>query len=223
MAAQPVLQQAQAQRRRQPGDRAARGRQAQPAEPGGPTVSIAADHCVGCLACADVCQPDALRQVPDAWAVTADVSRCTGCRRCVSACPFGVITVTGGTRNRHQIVVDNLQAALLSTCPTSWRVSTTGPSFWTALGQPTVVPDLAVVHDTGAEAAWPGQDRGRVALVIEVVAPSTREMDLGRKRDLYWQRDVAAYWTVDQRTGKVTVQWSLNPAWFDRWAAFTFD
>jgi ferredoxin len=189
--------------------------------PGRLDVAVAADHCVGCLACADVCQPDALRLLPGAWAVDVDVARCTGCRRCETACPFGVITVSGATRTRHQVVVDSLASALQSTCPAGWRISTTGPAFWTALGQPTVVPDLAVVGDDTAAGPWPRQER-TVALVVEVVAPSTREMDLGRKRDLYWQREVASYWTVDQRTGQVTVQWSLRPAWFDRWAAFTF-
>jgi len=185
-------------------------------------VTIAADHCVGCLACADVCQPDALQLLPDAWAVGVDLNRCTGCRRCETACPFGVIRVSGGTRNRHQVVVDNLRNALASSCPAGWRVSTNGPAFWTAIGQPTVVPDLAVVRDETAVTPWPSHDRTAVSLVVEVVAPSTREMDLGRKRDLYWQRDASTYWTVDQRTGRVTVQWALQPAWFDRWAAFTF-
>lgn len=185
-------------------------------------VSIATDHCVGCLACADVCQPDALQLLPDAWAVGVDLGRCTGCRRCENACPFGGIQVTGRARNRHQIVVDNLRNALAASCPAGWRVNTNGPAFWTALGQPTVVPDLAVVRDDGAAVPWPPHDRATVALVVEVVAPSTRDLDLGRKRDLYWQRDVSTYWTVDQRTGRVTVQWALRPAWFDRWAAFSF-
>ena len=201
------------------------GQQPQPTEQmqvGSLEVTIAADHCVGCLACADVCQPDALHLLPNAWAVSYDASRCIGCRRCEAACPFGAIHVSGRTRTRHQVVVDNLRTALISTCPAGWRVSTTGPAFWTALGQPTVVPDLAVVRDESAAAAWLPGDHTMVALVVEVVAPSTRDMDLGRKRDLYWQRDVATYWTIDQRTGQVTVQWSLRPTWFDRWAAFSF-
>jgi ferredoxin len=193
-------------------------------------VSIAADHCVGCLACADVCRPDALALLPDVWAVGVDIGRCTGCRRCEKACPFGVLQVTGATRNRHQVVVDNLRDALASDCPAGWRVSTTGPAFWTALGRPTVVPDLAVVHDdraaegaaAGAAVPGPPHDGTAVALVVEVVAPSTRDLGPGRRRDLYWQRDVPTYWTVDQRTGRVTVQWALRPAWFDRWAAFSF-
>lgn len=198
------------------------GQHPQRADVGALEVSIAADHCVGCLACADVCQPGALRRLPGAWAVEADVTRCTGCRRCVPACPFGVIGVTGGTRNRHQVVVDSLRSALGSSCPAGWRVSTGGPAFWTAMGQPTVVPDLAVVRDDSAGAPWPTVDRTTVALVVEVVSPTTRDLDLGRKRDLYWQRDVSTYWTVDQRTGRVTVHWSLRAAWFDRWAAFSF-
>lgn len=185
-------------------------------------VSVAVDHCVGCLACADICQSKALRLLPDVWAVTADTSRCTGCRRCMSACPFGAINVSGGTRTRHQVVMDNLCTALGSTCPAQWRVSAPGPAFWTALSQPTVVPDLAIVQAGGLAGPWQAPDHLTVPLVVEVVAPSTRDEDLGRKRELYWQRDVGTYWTVDQRTGRVTVQWSLRPAWFDRWAAFSF-
>jgi ferredoxin len=192
-------------------------RQARRVEFGPPEVRVAVDHCVGCLACVDVCQPDALRLMPGAWAVAVDSSRCNGCRRCVTACPFGVITVSGAPRTRHQLVLDNLRSVLTSQCPAGWRVYTAGTSIGATLGQSLLMPDLAVVRDELSAEPWPPHQPATVALVVEVVSPSTRGADLGRKRDVYREQGVPTYWTVDQRDAKVTVHWSTHPAWFDHW------
>jgi ferredoxin len=190
--------------------------------PPGIDVAIGVDRCVGCLECASVCRPEALRLMPGAWAVEVDVDRCTGCRRCVPACPFGAIAVTGQPRSRHQLVLDTLHSALSSTCPRGWTVTTTPPAFRSAVHAEPVTPDLAVVRSPRPGVEWLGREDALVSLAVEVVSPSTREADLGPKRDLYWQCGVTSYWIVDQRTGQVAVQWRRASDWFDRWAGFAF-
>jgi ferredoxin len=188
----------------------------------GISVNIEVDRCVGCLECAEVCRPDALHLIPGAWAVEVDLDRCTACRRCVSACPFGAIGVSGEPRNRHQLVVDALGAALASTCPSGWVVTTTPPTFRAAVESELAAPDLAVVRSTRLGLEWLGREEVLVPLVVEVVSASTRQVALGPKRHLYWQCGVTSYWTVDQQTGQVAVQWSRLSGWFDRWAGFAF-
>ena len=186
-------------------------------------VDVGSDRCVGCLECARVCRPAALRLIPGAWAVEADPRLCTACRRCEPACPFGAISVTGEPRTRHQQVLDGVRAALASTCPRGWHVTATPPDFRTG-PDPTgpAVPDLAVLRAELPGVEWLGRDDPAVPLVVEVVSPTTRVRDLGAKRDLYWQWGVTTYWTVDQRTGQVAVQWARSRSWFDRWAGYAF-
>lgn len=188
----------------------------------GIAVGIAVDRCVGCLECATVCRPDALRMIPGAWAVEVDLERCTACRRCVPACPFGAIDVTGEPRNRHRQVLDRVLAALTSTCPGNWSVTTTPPGFRSVVHREPVVPDLAVVRRPQPGVEWLARDEPLVPLVVEVVSSGSREADLGARRDLYWQCGVTTYWTVDQRSGLVAVQWARSRSWFDRWAGFAF-
>lgn len=49
------------------------------------TVALEADECIGCGACVDRCQMDAIR-MEDGCAVV-DLDRCIGCGLCVTACP----------------------------------------------------------------------------------------------------------------------------------------
>jgi ferredoxin len=189
---------------------------------GTPGLNVIGDHCVGCSACVEVCQPGALQLMSGVWAVAADPDLCNGCRRCVPACPFGLVTVSGMTRTRHQLVLDNLATALASSCPPGWRVYTGDPSAVSTLAATRVVPDLAVSCEEPQAGTWPGHTPGTVVLVVEIISPSTRSADLGHKREVYRAHGVPAYWTLDQRDGQVTVHWSGHPTWFDRWAGNTF-
>ena len=79
---------------------------------------------------------------------------------------------------------------------------TAGTSIGPTLGQSLLMPDLAVVRDERSAEPWPPHQPAIVALVVEVVSPSTRGADLGRKRDVYREQGVPTYWTVDQRDAK---------------------
>ena len=60
-----------------------------------------------------------------------------------------------------------------------------------------VQPDLFVVPlvDGAPMRAW--TDVGRLLLTVEVLSPSTRRTDRGRKRILYREKAVPEYWIVD--------------------------
>lgn len=185
-------------------------------------VSVDPARCVGCLACATVCRSDVLRRRPDVWVVTADAERCTGCRRCVNACPLDAITVNGPTRNRRQLVVDALRSSLASTCPRGWTVVSGTPRFQAGPGAEVLIPDLAVLRTPGPGTEWLGPDDVRVPLVVDVLSSAARPETINARHQVYWRAGVPTCWTVDQRTGYVTVQWSARPDWYDRWAGYAF-
>jgi Uma2 family endonuclease len=45
----------------------------------------------------------------------------------------------------------------------------------------------------------------RPILVVEVVSPSSRQRDYGKKRDFYMQREIPEYWIVDDDRRAITV------------------
>jgi ferredoxin len=185
-------------------------------------VSVAVDRCTGCQQCIAACTGGAVELMPDAWAVELHTARCTGCRKCVPACPFRAITVTGPVRNRHRVVLDGVHEALTRSCPPGWRAATAEPVLRPGPDAPPVSPDVAVVRVPQRGVEWLPITGSPIGLVVEVVSPSSRARDLGSKRDLYWRCGVPAYWTVDQVTGRVAVQWSHRPAWFDPFATAVF-
>ena len=60
-----------------------------------------------------------------------------------------------------------------------------------------VQPDLFVVPLVNGLPMRAWTDVGRVLLAVEVVSPSTRHTDRGRKRVLYKEKAVPEYWIVD--------------------------
>ena len=60
-----------------------------------------------------------------------------------------------------------------------------------------VQPDLFVVPLVKGAPMRAWTEVGRVLLAVEVLSPSTRHTDRGRKRILYREKAVPEYWTVD--------------------------
>jgi Uma2 family endonuclease len=100
--------------------------------------------------------------------------------------------VVNPPNRRHVFAVVRLREAIVPHCPPGHYVY---PEWgWRIADGIEVVPDLMV-----APADAPGDDQLAVAplLVVEVVSPSTRDVDLGRKRELYGSGGASWYWLVD--------------------------
>jgi ferredoxin len=197
---------------RPPGDRTA----------GRLSVTLALDRCTGCQECVAACTADAVELLPDSWVIELNEVRCTGCRKCVAACPFRVIALAGPIRNRHRVVLDGVHEALRRWCPPGWRVAAAEPVLRPDADASPVAPDVTLLRVAQRGLEWLPPDGPPIALVVEVVSPSSRSRDLGARRELYWRCGAPTYWTVDQRSGQVTVQWSSGPAWFYPIARSTF-
>lgn len=73
------------------------------------------------------------------------------------------------------------------------------------LGDQTLIPDLLFIrrdrlHIVGAKAI-----EGAPDLVVEILSPSTKRRDRGRKAEIYAQFGVREYWIVDPQARSVTV------------------
>ncbi|MEM6328306.1 MAG: Uma2 family endonuclease [Bacteroidota bacterium] len=60
-----------------------------------------------------------------------------------------------------------------------------------------VVPDIVFVSEARRDLIEKRGIMGAPDLVVEILSPSTRERDLGEKREVYEQHGVHAYWAVD--------------------------
>lgn len=67
-----------------------------------------------------------------------------------------------------------------------------------------VQPDLIVVLAEHRSIVVPSRIRGVPDLVVEILSPSTREIDRSLKLRLYEQHRVPEYWVVDVEAGQVT-------------------
>lgn len=100
---------------------------------------------------------------------------------------------------RHVQIVRRLTRVLDDAVPREYEVL---PEAGWAVGPLRVLsPDIMVALRSDLDA-----DMLRVAplLVVEVLSPSTRREDLGRKRELYAQGGAPWYWLVDPESDTVT-------------------
>jgi len=86
-------------------------------------VPINCRHCEE-AACILACPTGAVHRDAPGEPVTVDQERCIGCRMCVQACPFGVITVNPGGKGvlKCDLCIERLAAgqepACVAACPT---------------------------------------------------------------------------------------------------------
>lgn len=105
----------------------------------------------------------------------------------------GVLVVTPSPAAEHQQVLRGLVRAMLAACPTDFEFLFA--PFEVILADDTVLqPDLLVTR--------PGDvsRRGLVVpplLAVEVLSPSTRQIDLTLKRSRYEAAGTAGYWVID--------------------------
>jgi Uma2 family endonuclease len=134
----------------------------------------------------------------------------------------GSLLVTPAPSPRHQTVVLALARRLVEARPSGLWVGIAPVDV--VLGDNTVLqPDVVVtrvddVTDDGV--------RGTPLLVVEVLSPSTRHLDLGSKRARYEAQDVPSYWAIDPEEPRLLV-WRLGATGYaleaDRRAAEVFE
>ena len=72
-----------------------------------------------------------------------------------------------------------------------------------------VEPDLFVVPLVNGAPPRAWEEVGRLLLAVEVLSPSTRRTDRGKKRELYQRKNVPEYWVVDVDNRQVE-RWQPN-------------
>lgn len=117
----------------------------------------------------------------------------------------GVLLMTPAPSTRHQDVVLALAILLRDAAPRSAKVLVA--PFDVALGDRTVLePDVVVASRSEVtEKDLPGPP----LLAIEVLSPSTRLFDLGRKMSLLEEAGCPSYWVIDPAGPELTA-WELR-------------
>jgi Uma2 family endonuclease len=113
----------------------------------------------------------------------------------------GVLLVTPSPNIQHQICVGSLHILLHAARGPEHTVLVA--PFDVRLSPTTVLePDLLVF---GKGEATPARLERAPLLVVEVLSPSTRRIDLGTKRLAYQEGGVPTYWLVDPDVPSLTV------------------
>jgi len=113
----------------------------------------------------------------------------------------GTLLVTPAPNTRHQRAVARLLATLVTPAAADLEVLP-APYDWVAGPSSLFQPDVLVARRGDL-----GPKRLELAplLVIEVLSPSTRRIDLATKRMAYADAGVAGYWLVDPDVPSLTV------------------
>lgn len=113
----------------------------------------------------------------------------------------GVLLVSAAPSDVHQLALTNLVALMVTTCPFPMR-TLVAPVDVRFSDTRQLQPDLLVLPDQqlGGPAA-----RSLPLLVVEVLSPSTRAVDLTLKRHVFEQGGIPSYWVLDPLTPSLTV------------------
>jgi Uma2 family endonuclease len=113
----------------------------------------------------------------------------------------GELLVTPAPNTAHQRAVGNLYVLLRAACPADLEVFL-APFDWLVDQHNVFEPDLLVARRADlTERNLPHPP----VLAVEVLSPTTRRRDLGRKRDAYERSALAHYWVVDPLVPSVQV------------------
>jgi Uma2 family endonuclease len=126
----------------------------------------------------------------------------------------GVLLVTPAPGYAHQLAVVRLLRRLDDAAPADCRVLVA--PFDVVLDESSVViPDLIVARRSDFTAK---NLPAAPLLAVEVLSPSTRRIDQGRKLDKYRRAGIGAYWVVDPLAPSL-VAWELRDGEYVRAAA----
>lgn len=115
----------------------------------------------------------------------------------------GKLFVTATPRLRHQEVVANLVAALWLYARENGGKVYPAPTDVFFSEENVVEPDVVFVGRDNLGKREDRLIRGAPEIVIEVSSPSTRRLELVRKRELYERYRVPEYWYVDLEADRV--------------------
>jgi Uma2 family endonuclease len=113
----------------------------------------------------------------------------------------GELLVSPSPSTAHQRAVGNLYVLLRAACPPDLEVFV-APFDWLVDDHNVFEPDLLVARR--ADLTERNLPRPPV-LAVEVLSPTTRQRDLGRKRAAYARAGLAHYWAVDPLVPSVRV------------------
>src|SRR5438552_13756270 len=115
----------------------------------------------------------------------------------------GELIVTAAPATRHQDVVLRLGAQLLAHCQQHGGRVFVAPTDVYLSESNVVEPDVLYLRPENAGRVEPQLVRSAPDVVIEVSSPSTRRLELVRKRALYERFGVPEYWFVDLDADRV--------------------
>jgi Uma2 family endonuclease len=117
----------------------------------------------------------------------------------------GELIVTPSPRPRHQEVADELTWHLRSHTKQHGGRANSAPLDVVFADDDVVEPDVLYIAPEHLDRIGERYIAGGVDLVVEVSSPSTRRLELVRKRDLYERYGVPEYWYVDLDADRVEV------------------
>jgi len=117
----------------------------------------------------------------------------------------GELVVTAAPSTRHQEVVLELGARLLAYTKVHGGKVYVAPTDVFFTDSNVVEPDVLFVRPEHVSKVEKPFIRGAPDLVVEVSSPSTRRLELVRKRELYERFGVPEYWYVDLDADRVEV------------------
>lgn len=118
----------------------------------------------------------------------------------------GEVVMYSPATAEHQRLVNFLMRLLGGYCEAKgWGEVLTGPAAVQLLPDVVREPDLFVLPPTEVPKAKGVPLEVRPALVVEVISPSTRTIDLKEKAEDYALAGVPEYWAVDMEKGELLV------------------
>lgn len=117
----------------------------------------------------------------------------------------GELIVSASPIPRHQRVAGNLHLALRLYAQRAGGEVFFAPLDTYFADDNVVQPDLLFIRADHLERIGPKYMEGPPDLVVEISSPSTRRLELVRKRELYCRFGVPEYWYVDLEADRVEV------------------
>lgn len=117
----------------------------------------------------------------------------------------GELIVTAAPRRRHQLAVTRILVPLALYADRHGGEALPAPRDVYLSDKSVVEPDVVFTRAEHLERSEEPFVRGAPDIVVEVSSPSTRRLELHRKRDLYERYGVPEYWFVDLESDRIEV------------------